>query len=97
MVTLDGQQENSSEEQLIGDRAFPSESTPTRQISCFLNGLLTVVARLRLGSVYRSWSLVSLTLQLLSAIRLFLILLNCKKPTLVSLSQGGLGGIKTSS
>lgn len=49
MVTLGGQQEKSSEEQLISDRPFPSESTPTRQISCFLNGLLTVVARLLNG------------------------------------------------
>lgn len=48
MVTLGGEQEISSHEndELIGVRTLASESTPTRQISCFLNGLLTVVARL---------------------------------------------------
>ncbi len=95
MVTLGGEQEISSNEKLIGDRASPSESTPTRQISCFLNGLLTVVARLRLGSVYRFWSLVSFTLQLQRAIQLFLILFNCKKPTLVRPPAGSvLTGLK---
>lgn len=49
MVTLGGEQEISSHDELIGDRAFLPESTPTRQISCFLNGLLTVVARLLNG------------------------------------------------
>ncbi len=49
MVTLGGEQEISSHDELIGDRPLPPESTPTRQISCFLNGLLTVVARLLNG------------------------------------------------
>lgn len=49
MVTLGGEQEISSDEQLIGDRLLARKSTPTRQISCFLNGLLTVVARLLKG------------------------------------------------
>ena len=79
MVTLGGQQEISSNEQLIGDRvaeaephrALPSKSTPTRQISCFLNGFKTVVARLLFGSVYCFWSLVSFTLQLLQRFGFF--------------------------
>lgn len=49
MVTLGGEEEISSNKPSIDDRVFPSESTPTRQISCFLNGLLTVVARLLNG------------------------------------------------
>lgn len=49
MLTLGGEQEISSNEQLIGDRSLALESTPTHQISCFLNGLLTVVARLLNG------------------------------------------------
>ncbi len=46
MVTLGGEQEISSHDELISDRALAFNPTPTRQISCFLNGLLTVVARL---------------------------------------------------
>ncbi|MBW4534216.1 MAG: transposase [Pleurocapsa minor HA4230-MV1] len=46
MVTLGGEPEISSNEPLISDRFSSSQSTPTRQISCFLNGLLTVVAQL---------------------------------------------------
>ena len=49
MVTLGGEQELASDETLVSDRTLSSESTPTRQISCFLNGLLTLVARLLNG------------------------------------------------
>ena len=64
MVTLGGEPEISSNEQLIGNCFSSSQSTPTRkrlsedfssvaceprQISCFLNGLLTVVAQLLNG------------------------------------------------
>jgi hypothetical protein len=49
MVTLGGEPEISSNEPVISDRFSSSQSTPTRQISCFLNGLLTVVAQLLNG------------------------------------------------
>lgn len=48
MVTLGGEQEILSDG-LISVRSEPSQLPPTRQISCFLNGLLTVVARLLNG------------------------------------------------
>lgn len=49
MVVLGGEQEISDDEQLVRDRLLTRKSTPTRQISCFLNGLLTVVGRLLNG------------------------------------------------
>ena len=48
MVTLGGEQEILSDG-LISVRSDPSQLPPARQISCFLNGLLTVVARLLNG------------------------------------------------
>ncbi len=47
MVTLGGEQEVGDRESLISDRSSSSQSTPT--LSCFLNGLLTVVAQLLKG------------------------------------------------
>ncbi|MDJ0588692.1 MAG: hypothetical protein QNJ72_01680 [Pleurocapsa sp. MO_226.B13] len=47
MVTLGGEQEVCDRESLISDRSSSSQSTPT--LSCFLNGLLTVVAQLLKG------------------------------------------------
>jgi hypothetical protein len=52
MVTLGGEQEVSCDEELISDSCDPNERILTRQISCFLNGLLTVVVRLLFGSVF---------------------------------------------
>ena len=49
MVTLGGEQEISSNEQLISDRSSPSSSTSTSTLSCFVNGLLTVIAQLLNG------------------------------------------------
>ena len=49
MVTLGGEQESISSDEKIGDRQKLPELIPTRQISCFLNGLLTVVAQLLTG------------------------------------------------
>ncbi len=49
MVTLGGEQEIFPHEPVISDRYVTHESTPTPQISCFLNGLLTIVARLLKG------------------------------------------------
>jgi hypothetical protein len=46
MVTLGGEQEISSDDPLIGARTTPSLSTTNRSLSCFVNGLLTVVAQL---------------------------------------------------
>ena len=48
MVTLGGEQEILSD-RLISVRSEPSQLPPARQISCFLNGLLTVIARLLNG------------------------------------------------
>lgn len=49
MVSLGGEQEISSDAQLIGDRTSPSKATSACSLSCFLNGLLTVVAQLLTG------------------------------------------------
>ena len=46
MLTLGREQENFQDDELISDESKLPQLTPTRQISCFLNGLLTVVARL---------------------------------------------------
>ena len=54
MVTLGGEQEISDNELLISDRFDSSESTsastPTPTLSCFVNGLLTVIAQLLTGN-----------------------------------------------
>ena len=63
MVTLGGEQEISNDESLISDRHSTSSPTSTPTLSCFVNGLLTVLAQLRLGSIYYPWSLVSFTLK----------------------------------
>jgi Transposase DDE domain len=52
MVTLGGEQEVSSNEELISDSSDSKEGILTRQISCFLNGLLTVVVRLLKGQSF---------------------------------------------
>ncbi|MDJ0744901.1 MAG: hypothetical protein QNJ32_16275 [Xenococcaceae cyanobacterium MO_167.B27] len=49
MVSLGGEQKIASDEQLISDRQLLSRPTPVRSLSCFLNGLLTVVAQLLNG------------------------------------------------
>ncbi len=46
MVTLGGEQESFHDEELISDLSKTPQLTATRQISCFLNGLLTIVAQL---------------------------------------------------
>ena len=49
MVTLGGEQELVSNEILVSDRASGSFSTSVPTLSCFLNGLLTVIAQLLNG------------------------------------------------
>ena len=49
MVTLGGESETQSARELISDSEKSSSINSTRQISCFLNGLLTVLARLLNG------------------------------------------------
>lgn len=49
MLTLGGEQENSHERSLISARSLPSKLTTNRSLSCFVNGLLTVVAQLLKG------------------------------------------------
>ena len=49
MVTLGGEQELASNERLVSDRSSASFAIPTPTLSCFLNGLLTVVAQLLTG------------------------------------------------
>ncbi|MDJ0591206.1 MAG: hypothetical protein QNJ72_14620 [Pleurocapsa sp. MO_226.B13] len=63
MVTLGGEQESFHDEELISDLSKTPQLTATRQISCFLNGLLTIVAQLRLGSISDLRSLISYILQ----------------------------------
>ena len=46
MVTLGGASATQSDEELISDSEKSSSTNSTRQVSCFLNGLLTVIARL---------------------------------------------------
>lgn len=46
IVTLGGEQELTDEQGLISDRQSRSQSHLTPSISCFLNGLLTVLAQL---------------------------------------------------
>lgn len=49
MLTLGGEQEIAHDESLISDRTSPSKPTSTYSVSCFLNGLLTVLAQLLTG------------------------------------------------
>lgn len=49
MVSLGGEPEISSDAQLISDRTSPSKPTSACSVSCFLNGLLTVLAQLLKG------------------------------------------------
>ena len=49
MVTLGGEQEMNDDRPLISDRCSISCPTSTHNLSCFLNGLLTVVAQLLNG------------------------------------------------
>ena len=49
MVTLGGESETRSDDELISDAKPSSSTNSTRQVSCFLNGLLTVLARLLKG------------------------------------------------
>ena len=46
MVTLGGEQELASNETLVSDRSSGSFSASVPTLSCFLNGLLTVIAQL---------------------------------------------------
>ncbi len=48
-ITLGGEQEAESEHDLIFDGGESNSMIPLRQISCFLNGLLTILARLLMG------------------------------------------------
>ncbi len=48
-ITLGGEQEAQSHDQLISEKKPSSSMIPIRQISCFLNGLLTILARLLMG------------------------------------------------
>ena len=48
-ITLGGEQEAQFHAQLMSDSAQSPPITPIRQISCFLNGLLTILARLLMG------------------------------------------------
>lgn len=61
ILTIGGEQEISQDKTLISDRTPSQSFTPS--ISCFLDGLLTIVAQLRLGSIHLFWSLVSFTLK----------------------------------
>lgn len=63
MITLGGEQEISSNEPLISDRSLALESTPTHDISCFLNGKVNCSSASTQWSTYHSWSFVSLILQ----------------------------------
>ena len=49
MVTLGGEQEIFNDRSLISDRHSTSSATSTPTLSCFVNGLLTVVAQLLNG------------------------------------------------
>ena len=48
-ITLGGEQEAQSHEKLIFDSEQSTSALPLRQLSCFLNGLLTILARLLMG------------------------------------------------
>ncbi len=48
-ITLGGEQEAQSHEELISDSEPSTSMISIRHISCFLNGLLTILARLLMG------------------------------------------------
>ncbi len=48
-ITLGGEQEAQSHEEFISDSEQSTSMIPIRQLSCFLNGLLTILARLLMG------------------------------------------------
>lgn len=48
-ITLGGEPEAQSHDQLISEKEPSPSMIPIRQISCFLNGLLTILARLLMG------------------------------------------------
>ncbi|MEM9275485.1 MAG: transposase [Cyanobacteria bacterium P01_F01_bin.143] len=48
-ITLGGEQEAQSHEKLISDSEQSTSALPLRHLSCFLNGLLTILARLLMG------------------------------------------------
>lgn len=48
-ITLGGQQEVESHDELISPAKQSASSAPIRHISCFLNGLLTIIVRLLMG------------------------------------------------
>ena len=48
-ITLGGEQEAESERELISNGSESPSIIPLRQISCFLNGLLTILAQLLMG------------------------------------------------
>ena len=49
IVTLGGEQEISDDEPIISDRLPRSQTSSAYSLSCFVNGLLTVVAQLLNG------------------------------------------------
>ncbi len=49
MLTLGGKEEISSDEQLISDRLPHSQTSSAHSLSCFVHGLLTVLAQLLNG------------------------------------------------
>jgi hypothetical protein len=49
MITLGDERPSQSVEPLISQQQKSHQPNPARQLSCFLNGLLTVVARLLTG------------------------------------------------
>ena len=48
-ITLGGAQEAQSHEEFISDSEQSTSMIPIRQLSCFLNGLLTILTRLLMG------------------------------------------------
>ena len=52
MVTLGGEQEVFDNELLIGDRLPLSQPSSATSLSCFVNGLLTIVAQLYAKRLY---------------------------------------------
>ena len=48
-ITLGGEQEAESSSELISHGSESPSIIPFRQISCFFNGLLTILARLLMG------------------------------------------------
>ena len=62
MVTLGGEQEVSDDEPLISDRDSLSQPSSAYSLSCFVNGLLTIVAQLLMGKSLTFGSLFPLPL-----------------------------------